>query len=243
MTTDEQSTMITKYGLDNFFVFLILAFLLIASGSLIRSYWLGFSFVLTGCLLIGFALLFFRDPPRCPPKEAADNPAAVLAPADGRIVAIQSHSQYPPIGEAIQISIFLAVYDVHVNRSPVTGTVRSVEYQPGSFIAAFKDEASRKNEQTTIVVETLSGPIVFKQIVGILARRIVCDLQPGQQIRAGERFGMMKFGSRMDIFLPAKSQILVRKGEKVRAGETLLGFLPAPSTAQAAQEKAAVASE
>jgi len=235
--------MITKYGLDNFFVFLILAFLLIASGSLVRTYWLGFSLVLTGCLLIGFALVFFRDPPRHPPAEVAEDPTAVLAPADGRIVAIHAHSNYPPIGEAIQISIFLAVYDVHVNRSPVTGTVRSVEYHPGSFIAAFKDEASSKNEQTTIVVETPSGPVVFKQIVGILARRIVCELQPGQSIRAGERFGMMKFGSRMDIFLPAESQVVVSKGQKVRAGETLLGFLPPPPDRKSARETAEVVSE
>jgi len=90
--------MITKYGLDNFFAFLILAFLLIASGSLVRTYWLGFSLVLTGCLLIGFALVFFRDPPRHPPAEVAEDPTAVLAPADGRIVAIHAHSNYPPIG-------------------------------------------------------------------------------------------------------------------------------------------------
>ncbi len=233
--------MITKYGLDNFFVFLIVAVILIALGGLVRNYWVGFSFVLTGCFVIGFALLFFRDPPRYPPAEALRNTAAILAPADGRVVAIKEISDAPVIGKARQVSIFLAVYDVHVNRSPVTGTVRSVEYQPGRFVAAFKDAASKENEQTTIVVDTEHGPVVFKQIVGILARRIVCDLHPGQSIRAGERFGMMKFGSRMDIFLPHASTILVHKGQRVRAGETLLGFLPS-DTASLPSETAAASS-
>lgn len=226
--------MITRYGIDNFLFFLLIANLFVLVGIFVRPYVLGASLTIVGVALLAFGLLFFRDPPRRVPKEAQENHAVVLAPADGKVLLIEKLQDYPGIGAAIQISIFLAVYNVHVNRIPVTGTVTSIQYIPGKFFPAFKNAASRQNEQSVITVENAFGTVVFKQIVGILARRVVYDLQVGQKVRAGERFGMMKFGSRMDVIIPQNSSVIVKPGQKVRAGETILAYLPT----QSGEEKA-----
>lgn len=173
-------------------------------------------------VLAGFFLFFFRDPDR----TVVHDPAAVLSPADGRVmVAGPVTGQSAPAGAAQQITIFLSPMDVHVNRMPVGGRVTSVQYHPGRFLPAYKAEAGDLNEYTEVAVENNGQTIVFRQIVGILARRIVCRAREGDIVKAGDRFGVMKFGSRMDIFLPADATICVKPGDKVVAGVTVLARL------------------
>jgi len=166
-----------------------------------------------------FFAYFFRDPKRAIP--AGDN--LILSPADGKIVAIEPASE--PLffkSQAQKISIFLSPLDVHLNRIPASGKVDYLSYFPGTFAAAFKDKASTDNEQTAIGITSPNGKILFKQIAGALARRIVCRLKLGQEVKAGERFGMIRFGSRVDIFLPEGLELKVQKGDKMTGGETVL---------------------
>jgi len=166
-----------------------------------------------------FFAYFFRDPERQIPSD--EN--LILSPADGKIVAIETASE--PLflkSQAQKISIFLSPLDVHINRIPVSGKVDYFSYLPGKFLAAYKDKASTDNEQTAIGISSPNGKILFKQIAGILARRIVCRLKPGQDVHAGEKFGMIRFGSRVDIFLPEGLELKVQKGDKVTGGETIM---------------------
>ena len=178
-----------------------------------------------GLVLLGlttFFLFFFRDPER--PVNAAPN--AVLSPADGRVmVAGPATAQGFPPDSWQQISIFLSPMDVHVNRMPVSGRVVKVEYHPGRFLPAYKAEAADLNEFTEVVIDHGGQQVVVRQIVGILARRIVCRVTEGAQVRAGDRFGVMKFGSRMDIFLPRDASLLAKVGDKVVGGVTVMGTL------------------
>jgi phosphatidylserine decarboxylase len=178
-----------------------------------------------GWALLGlttFFLFFFRDPDR--PTNAPLS--AVLSPADGRVmVAGAPTGQGFPPGEWQQISIFLSPMDVHVNRMPVTGLVRKVEYHPGRFLPAYRADAGDQNQNNEVVVEHDGQTIVVRQIVGILARRIVCRIKEGDMVRAGDRFGVMKFGSRMDIFLPRSATIHTTVGVKVVGGVTVLATL------------------
>jgi phosphatidylserine decarboxylase len=173
-------------------------------------------------ILAGFFLFFFRDPDRA----VTDSPAIVLSPADGRVmVAGPVTQQTVPAGNWQQISIFLSPMDVHVNRIPVGGRVTKVRYHPGRFLPAYKAEAGDLNEYTEVAIDHYGQTIVFRQIVGILARRIVCRAREGDVVKAGDRFGVMKFGSRMDIFLPVTAAILVKPDEKVVAGITVIAKL------------------
>jgi phosphatidylserine decarboxylase len=175
-------------------------------------------------VLSAFFLFFFRDPDRI--VAAADN--VVLSPADGRVmVAGAPTGQAPPPGTSQQISIFLSPMDVHVNRMPIGGRVTKVVYHPGRFLPAYKAEAGDLNEYTELSVDHHGLTIVFRQIVGILARRIVCRAKVDDEVKAGDRFGVMKFGSRMDIFLPPVAVIKVKVGDKVLAAITVLAELPA----------------
>jgi phosphatidylserine decarboxylase len=175
-------------------------------------------------VLAGFFLFFFRDPDRA----VTDNPAAVLSPADGRVmVAGATTGQALPPGAWQQISIFLSPMDVHVNRMPVGGRVTRVQYHPGRFLPAYKAEAGDLNEYTEVWVDHGGQPIVFRQIVGILARRIVCRVREGDVVKPGDRFGVMKFGSRMDLFLPLDASLRVRPGDKVIGAVTVLAELKA----------------
>jgi phosphatidylserine decarboxylase len=172
--------------------------------------------------LTAFFLFFFRDPER--PVNAPES--AVLSPADGRVmVAGAPTGQAFPAGEWQQISIFLSPMDVHVNRMPVGGLVKKVEYHPGRFMPAYKHNAGDLNEFTEVLVDHRGQTIVVRQIVGILARRIVCRLKEGDMVRAGDRFGVMKFGSRMDIFLPRTATIQTKVGDKVVGGVTVIATL------------------
>jgi phosphatidylserine decarboxylase len=173
-------------------------------------------------VLAGFFLFFFRDPDRA----VTDRPHAVLSPADGRVMAAGAISgQQPPEGAWQQISIFLSPMDVHVNRMPVTGRVTRVQYHPGRFLPAYKAEAGDLNEYTEVWIDHDGQSIVFRQIVGILARRIVCRAREGDVVKAGDRFGVMKFGSRMDLFLPTTAALRVAVGDKVIGAVTVLAEL------------------
>ena len=173
-------------------------------------------------VLTTFFLFFFRDPER--PISAPDS--AVLSPADGRVmVAGDSTTQAFPSGQWQQISIFLSPIDVHVNRMPVGGRVVRVKYHPGRFLPAYRSEAGELNEFTEVTVDHNGRTIVVRQIVGVLARRIVCRVKEGDVVKAGDRFGVMKFGSRMDVFLPRDAMLQTKVGDKVVGGMTVLAML------------------
>ncbi len=173
-------------------------------------------------LLVPIAVaLFFRDPDRTSPVDAS----LVLAPADGKIMhAGPADPRYAPEGQWLQIITFLSPLDVHINRTPVSGTVRRVEYHPGSFVPAYHHDAA-KNERSEIWMDHDGVTIVVRQIVGMMARRVVCRLAVGQQLSAGDRIGLMKFGSRMDVFVPLSATILVKPGDRTTAGESVLARL------------------
>lgn len=172
-----------------------------------------------GAVLIflgAFVLYFFRDPERDIPSA----PEAVVSPADGRVVEIADEAFDGRQGQ--RVSIFLSVWDVHVNRAPVAGQIRRLEYRPGRFYAALRSRASTENEQNIIRIATPGGEMAFKQIAGWIARRVVCWKAEGDRVARGERVGMIRFGSRVDIWLPADAELLVRRGQHVAGGSTLL---------------------
>ena len=169
----------------------------------------------------GFFAYFFRDPDRIVPGGRD----LVVSPADGRVmIAGPADPATAPPGPWVQVAIFLSPLDVHINRSPVAGRVTRIEYRPGRFLPAY-DARADENELNEIWVDADGTPVVFRQVVGILARRIVCRIEEGQQVDAGERIGLMKFGSRMDVFLPAGTDLHVQVGQSVVAGETVFATL------------------
>jgi len=176
-------------------------------------------------LLTLFTAYFFRNPPRVVP----DDPRAVVAPADGKVVLITPLEDHPALGgPATRISIFLSVFDVHINRIPTAGAVDYVKYNPGRFFAAFADKASELNEQTEVGLTTPRGArLAVAQIAGLIARRIVCRLRAGDTVRTGAPFGMIRFGSRTDLTIPAAWEVTVRRGEHVKGGETIMALMPA----------------
>jgi phosphatidylserine decarboxylase len=178
-------------------------------------------------ILTVLVINFFRDPQRVIPQV----PHAVLAPADGKIIFAGPTFEDRFLGkETLKISIFMSIFNVHVNRIPLSGEVEAIHYQKGTFFAASMDKASHDNEQNAVVLRTPEGEkIVFVQIAGLIARRIDCWLQTGERVRQGERFGMIRFGSRLDVFVPTDSRLAVRKGQRVKAGESILCFHPAKS--------------
>jgi phosphatidylserine decarboxylase len=178
-------------------------------------------------LLSGFLLFFFRDPDRAHNEP----PSAVISPADGKVmVAGAPTGEATPPGRWQQISIFLSPMNVHVNRMPVSGRVTRVEYHPGRFLPAYKKESGDLNERSEVTIDHGGQPIVVRQIVGVLARRVVCRTREGAEVKAGERFGVMKFGSRMDVFVPLDATIHVRVGETVVGGVTVIATLTSPAS-------------
>ena len=181
-----------------------------------------------GAGLAGFFAFFFRDPDRTPPSAEG----IVVSPADGKVVfAGPAEPEVAPPGRWQQVSVFLSPLDVHVNRVPVGGTVTKVEHRPGRFLPAYRREAAGENERCETWVDHGGQSVVFRQVVGVLARRVVCRLTPGATVGTGQRFGIMKFGSRMDVFLPTGISLLVRVGDIVRGGETVLAELAQTPTA------------
>jgi phosphatidylserine decarboxylase len=180
------------------------------------------AFAVPGLVLAVFFLFFFRDPERTPGPDGS----AVLSPADGRVlVAGPAVAASAPAGSWQQISIFLSPMDVHVNRIPASGTVTQVTYKPGRFLPAYRHDAGSANERSEIWIDHDGQPVVARQIVGMLARRVVCRVAVGARVRAGDRFGIMKFGSRMDVFVPLDAVITVKIGDMVRGGETVIAML------------------
>ena len=190
--------------------------------AIVAAFFAGTVYGLVLLVLTIFFLFFFRDPER----RIDAPPEAVLSPADGRVMlAGPSTAQAFPALKWQQISIFLSPMDVHINRMPVSGRIVKVDYHPGRFMPAFKAEAGDLNEFTEVTVDHGGQPIVFRQIVGILARRIVCRVKQGDYVKAGARMGVMKFGSRMDVFLPLSAEIHVAVNQKVVGGQTVVATL------------------
>ena len=175
-------------------------------------------------LLAAFIVYFFRDPER----EIPQGERLILSPADGKVVTIKPFPDWKgPFGEPLmRVSIFLSVFDVHVNRAPLAALVQEVTHTPGRFLAAWGEEASQENEQTLIHFATPDGDVWVKLIAGLIARRIVCRVKPGQKVSAGERIGLIRFGSRVDCILPAAAVMRVRRGQMVKGGSTILGVIP-----------------
>jgi phosphatidylserine decarboxylase len=197
------------------------ALLLAAASGAAIAWVLAIPFVVLGL----FFVFFFRDPDRASPSEAN----IVVSPADGRVLiagpAVPDAAPAPGAGAWKQISIFLSPMDVHVNRIPASGRVTRVTYSPGRFLPAYRHEAGGTNERSEIWIDHAGQMVVARQIVGILARRVVCRASVGDEVRAGDRFGIMKFGSRMDIFLPQTATIMVEVGQMVRGGVTIIAVL------------------
>ncbi len=186
--------------------------------------WYGTHFVsLTALplLLAAFLVWFFRDPSRRVPT----GPGLIVSPADGKVE--QAEWIETTAGSRVRISIFLNVFDVHVNRVPVSGVVTLAEYREGQFLNAMDAESAVHNEQTLVTVDTGDYSVSFKQIAGLLARRIICNLHEGDRVTRGERMGLIKFGSRMDVLLPATVELRVRAGDRVKGGSSVLAFMPA----------------
>jgi len=216
--------MITRYGFDVYFTVVTLCIVASVLATLFIEPKL-FRYAVYGLssFFLVFATNFFRDPDRTVPN--GDN--LVLAPADGKVIIVKEVEQSEYIeGKAIQVSIFMSPLNVHVNRNPITGIVKHLRYVKGEFFAAYEDKASEKNEQMIIGMENTFGKVLFKQIAGFVARRVVCELEMDKSVVAGERFGMIKFGSRVDIFFRPDAEVNVSVGDMTRAGESVLATYP-----------------
>lgn len=173
-------------------------------------------------IIFVFVLQFFRDPARVIPQQAG----LVLCPADGRVIKVERTQDPYGEREAILVSVFMNVFNVHSNRSPVDGTIQKVQYFPGKFVNADLDKASTENERNAIVLKTGDGQTVtFVQVAGLIARRILCYVKAGDQLSRGQRYGFIRFGSRVDVYLPLTATVKVTIGDKVRATETVLATL------------------
>ena len=187
-----------------------------------------------GVILVALALFvfyFFRDPERAIPTEAG----AVVSPADGRIVVITDEAHNGRPGK--RVSIFLAIWNVHVNRSPEAGTITGMDYRPGKFLAAMVARASTENEQNVISLSTATGEMMFKQIAGLIARRVVCWKKRGDVVARGERIGLVRFGSRVDLWLPTGAEILVKLGDNVKGGSSVLARWPAQASLRSSEHQ------
>ena len=195
-----------------------------AAGVTLLFGWLGWTVAAIGAALLTlFVSWFFRNPPRVIPEGLG----LIVAPGDGKVIAIEEEFEPRYLKDrSIRLTIFLNVFDVHINRIPCEGIVEDVQYQPGLFLVASKPEATIKNEQNAVMIKTAQGAkVLCVQVAGLIARRIVCWIAPNDRARCGERFGLIRFGSRMDTFLPLGTTIKVAVGECVKGGETILGEL------------------
>jgi phosphatidylserine decarboxylase len=203
------------FGLPPF----LIGALLLALSNMYRSEWLLVSGVLL--LLLGlFVFSFFRNPDRVVPSD----PGLIVAPADGRIVVVKNEDNSGKPGR--RISIFLAIWNVHVNRAPVAGTITRLDYKPGKFLPAWDETASFQNEQNVFTQSTEHGEIVYRQIAGWVARRVVAWRKVGDTVARGERIGLVRFGSRVDLWLPGDAEILVKVGDHVKGGSSILARMP-----------------
>jgi phosphatidylserine decarboxylase len=212
--------MLTRYGYDVYFTVLAICIVVAVLALLfVEPKWIRYGLLILSAAMAVFATNFFRDPERTPPS--GEN--LIIAPADGKVLHVREVDQPEYIGgKATVVAIFMSPLNVHVNRNPITGTVRHLRYVKGEYFAAFEDKASELNEQMVIGMENRFGRVLFKQIAGFVARRIVCELKDGQSVTAGKRFGMIKFGSRVDVYFDPKAEVQVRPGDITAAGETVL---------------------
>lgn len=168
-----------------------------------------------------FFIYFFRDPERIPPQA----PNVVVSPADGKVIMIRQGGDTLCPNSHTEISIFMSPFDVHVNRIPFDGTIKEVVYTPGRFFSAFKDRAYKENENIKITLNTSEGDIIIRQVAGVIARRAVCWAKKGDNLKKGDRFGMIKFSSRVDICLPYNFKVNIKEGQKVKAGQSVIASL------------------
>jgi len=191
--------------------------------ALLLSAFVGGIVELLSWIVVLFVVQFFRDPPRAIPQDVG----AVLSPADGRVIKVERTQDPYGQREAILISVFMNVFNVHSNRSPVDGTVEKVQYFPGKFVNADLDKASAENERNAVVLTTNDGQTVtFVQVAGLIARRILCYIKAGDTLARGQRYGFIRFGSRVDVYLPLDANVKVSIGDKVSATTTILAILP-----------------
>jgi phosphatidylserine decarboxylase len=204
--------------------------LLLLGAAAYFAHWILVAIVLV-CLAL-FVFSFFRDPERAIPSE----PGSIVSPGDGRVVVVTDEDYAGLPGK--RISIFLAVWNVHVNRAPAAGIITKMEYRPGKFLAAMRERASMENEQNVFTLSTEAGEMVFKQIAGLIARRVVSWKKSGERVARGERIGLVRFGSRVDVWVPRDAEILVRVGQNVKGGSSVLAhWLPKASTLRLGQEQ------
>ena len=169
-----------------------------------------------------FVLFFFRDPERVAPEGKG----VIVSPADGKVIVIKDVYEPDYLKQDVkQVSIFLSVFNVHVNRAPIGGTIETVKYNPGKFHVASVDKASLDNEQTAMVIVDGKNKVLVKQIAGLIARRIVCYAKPGDMITAGERYGLIRFGSRVDLFLPKNTELMVKLGDRIKGSRDVIGVI------------------
>lgn len=216
--------MFTKYGYNTIGIISLISFILIAIGVFSNNLPVRILLIAISVLLMIFTLNFFRDPDRIPPAE--DN--LIISPADGRVLFVKEVEADRYVeGKAVQISIFMSPLNVHVNRIPITGIVEYVKYHKGEYLVAYDDKASQLNERSEIGIKSDKlGKVFFSQIAGFVARRIVYELKKGDRVKTGERFGMIKFGSRVDVIVPTGWIAKVKKDDVVKAGETVLFEYP-----------------
>ena len=211
--------MFTKYGYTTIGVVAVIAFILISFSFFTHSNPVKIILILVAALILFLTLNFFRDPERKTPVQKG----IIVSPADGKVIVIKQNITNVFVGEnCSQISIFMSPLNVHVNRIPISGKIEHLKYHEGKFVAAFEDKASENNERMETGIVSDGNKILFTQIAGFLARRIVNDLKIGDNVTIGERFGMIKFGSRVDIFVPKKWKPAVKLNDNVFAGETIL---------------------
>lgn len=211
--------MVTKYGYSTVGIISLIVLIIIIISFFINNNLFKVLIVVVSLSFMAFTLYFFRDPNRTSPNK--DN--AVVSPADGKILIVKNISDNRFInGDAVQISIFMSPLNVHVNRIPIDGIVEYFKYVNGEYLVAFHDKADKRNERTEIGIQSKYGKVLFTQVAGFVARRIVCELSQGDTVKQGKRFGMIKFGSRVDVIVKPDWNIKVKEGDIVTAGESIL---------------------
>jgi phosphatidylserine decarboxylase len=211
--------MLTKYGYSTIGIAAIISFVLIAASIFVNNAYGKYALIFLGLFIIVFTLNFFRDPDRKTP----DRDDVIVSPADGKILIIKDVVDKRYVNEeAIQVSIFMSPLNVHVNRIPIDGKVEYLKYIKGEYLVAYHDKADERNERSEIGILSKYGKVFYTQVAGMVARRIVYDLKLDDSVKMGNRFGMIKFGSRVDVIVPKKWKLDVKEGDITAAGETIL---------------------